>query len=132
MLCPHPSTLTLISNLIQVHVAVKEECAPTASNLTPSGPPSNGNVFCSTIEGELSTMLQTTFEELEVISERLRTRLFDVTKECDDDFENDLNTVPSDEDDFEQTNKENATGLNWLEYCQSQAADNVPNHPNDD
>lgn len=77
-------------------------------------------------------MLQTTFEELEVISERLRTRLFDVTRECDDDFENDLNTVPSDEDDFEQTNKENATGLNWLEYCQNQASTNPRSRPSDE
>lgn len=80
-------------------------------------PMANPNQFIES--GDLSTALKKKFEQLEVISERLRSRLFDVTGALDDDFENDLNTIPSEDDDFEQSNKDNALGLNWLEYCQN-------------
>lgn len=77
-----------------------------------------------------SATLTKQFEELEGISERLRSRLFDVTGQMDDDFENDLNTMPPEEDDFEQSNSINAMGLNWLEHCQIQAATDTPIHRN--
>lgn len=77
-----------------------------------------------------SSTLTKKFEELEGISERLRSRLFDVTGQWDDDFENDLNTMPPEEDDFEHSNRINAMELNWLEHCQTQAAADAVMHRN--
>lgn len=79
---------------------------------------------------DLSIALKKKFEQLEVISERLRSRLSDVTGTLDDAFENDLNTIPSEDDDFEQSNRDNAMGLNWLEYCQDQAAIDIDGQTN--
>lgn len=70
--------------------------------------------------GLLSRALKRKFTELEEISQRLRSRLLDVNDlpiELDDEFdefENDLNTVPCDDDNLLTPDSEN-----WLEFCQS-------------
>lgn len=74
----------------------------------------------------LSRALKRKFTELEEISQRLRARLFDVTVDPDDEFENDLNTIPDEEDDFEDANIASDLSLDWLEHCQNQASSNEP------
>lgn len=81
--------------------------------------PLNINVNCtdpSTNDGELtlSRTLKRKFTELDEITLRLKARLFDVTGDenfdPDEEFEKDLNTVISDEDD----NIENKDDFAWL------------------
>lgn len=86
---------------------------------------------CRTIdESALSRALKRKFTELEEISQRLRARLFDVTGDMtvdpDDEFENDLNTIPDEEDDFEESNIASEMSLDWLQHCQNQASSNEP------
>lgn len=75
-----------------------------------------------------SKKLKRKFEELEVITERLRARLFDVTgnidADLDDEFESDLNTIPDEDDDFEESNMANEMSLNWFEHCQNKVKKN--------
>lgn len=81
----------------------------------------------STIDDSaLSRALKRKFTELEEITQRLRARLFDVTGNMtidpDDQFENDLNTVPDEGDDnFEESNMASEMSLDWLEHCHNQA-----------
>lgn len=80
-------------------------------------------------DSALSRALKRKFTELEEISQRLRARLFDVTADMsmdpDEEFENDLNTIPDeDDDDFEQSNIASEMSLDWLEHCQNQASSN--------
>lgn len=77
----------------------------------------------------LSRALKRKFTELEEITQRLRARLFDVTGNMaidpDDQFENDLNTIPNeDDDDFEQSNIASQMSLDWLEHCHNQTTSN--------
>lgn len=76
----------------------------------------------------LSLALKRKFTELEEITQRLRARLFDVTGNMlidpDDEFENDLNTIPDEDDDFEESNIASSMSLDWLEHCQNRASSN--------
>lgn len=77
----------------------------------------------------MSRALKRKFTELEEITQRLRARLFDVTGNMsidpDDQFENDLNTIPDeDDDDFEESNIASEMSLDWLEHCHNQASSN--------
>lgn len=82
----------------------------------------------STIDDSaLSRALKRKFTELEEITQRLRARLFDVTGNMtidpDDQFENDLNTIPDEgDDDFEESNMASEMSLDWLEHCHQAAA----------
>lgn len=78
-------------------------------------------------DSALSRALKRKFTELEEITQRLRARLFDVTGNMiidpDDQFENDLNTIPDEgDDDFEESNMASEMSLDWLEHCHNQAA----------
>lgn len=77
-------------------------------------------------DSALSRALKRKFTELEEITQRLRARLFDVTGDMsmdpDDEFENDLNTIPNEDDDFEESNIASEMSLDWLEHCQNQAS----------
>lgn len=78
-------------------------------------------------DSALSRALKRKFTELEEITQRLRARLFDVTGNMaidpDDQFENDLNTIPDEDDDnFEESNIASEMSLDWLEHCQNQAS----------
>lgn len=81
----------------------------------------------STIDDSaLSRALKRKFTELEEITQRLRARLFDVTGNItidpDDEFENDLNTIPDEgNDNFEESNIASEMSLDWLEHCHNQA-----------
>lgn len=82
----------------------------------------------------LSRALKRKFTELEEITQRLRARLFDVTGNIDpdDQFENDLNTIPDeDDDDFEESNIASEMSLDWLEHCQNQASSTDSNELSD-
>lgn len=77
-------------------------------------------------DSALSRALKRKFTELEEITQRLRARLFDVTGNIiidpDDQFENDLNTIPDEGDDnFEESNLASEMSLDWLEHCHNQA-----------
>lgn len=87
-------------------------------------------------DSALSRALKRKFTELEEITQRLKSRLFDVTGnmptetddqfDCDLQFESDLNTVPDeDDDDFEESNMANEMSLDWLEHCQNHASSNT-------
>lgn len=82
----------------------------------------------SETDENFSKKLKRKFEELEVITERLRARLFDVTgnldADLDDEFESDLNTIPDEDDDFEESNMASEMSLNWFEHCQNKAKEN--------
>lgn len=78
-------------------------------------------------DSALSRALKRKFTELEEITQRLRARLFDVTGNMtidpDDQFENDLNTIPDEGDDnFEESNMASEMSLDWLEHCHKAAA----------
>lgn len=78
-------------------------------------------------DSALSRALKRKFTELEEITQRLRARLFDVTGNMtidpDDQFENDLNTIPDEGDDnFEESNMASEMSLDWLEHCHQAAA----------
>lgn len=74
-------------------------------------------------DSALSRALKRKFTELEEITQRLRARLFDVTIDPDDQFENDLNTIPDEGDDnFEESNMASEMSLDWLEHCHKAAA----------
>lgn len=77
-------------------------------------------------DSALSRALKRKFTELEEISKRLRARLFDVTGNMsidpEDQFENDLNTIPDEDDDFEKSNIANEMSLDWLKHCQNLAS----------
>lgn len=80
-------------------------------------------------DSALSRALKRKFTELEEITQRLRARLFDVTGNMaidpDDQFENDLNTIPDEDDDnFEESNIASEMSLDWLEHCHNQASSN--------
>lgn len=79
-------------------------------------------------DSALSRALKRKFTELEEITQRLRARLFDVTADMsmdpDEEFENDLNTIPDEDDDFEESNIASEMSLDWLEHCQNQASSN--------
>lgn len=79
-------------------------------------------------DSALSRALKRKFTELEEITQRLRARLFDVTgnmsMDPDDEFENDLNTIPDEEDDFEESNIASSMSLDWLEHCHNQSSSN--------
>ncbi|XP_055320202.1 C2 domain-containing protein 3 isoform X2 [Sitodiplosis mosellana] len=83
-------------------------------------------------DSALSRALKRKFTELEEITQRLRARLFDVTGNMsidpDDEFENDLNTIPDEEDDFEESNIASSMSLDWLEHCHNQASSNDSNN----
>lgn len=68
----------------------------------------------------LSRTLKRKFSELEEITQRLRARLFDVTGDMhtdpDDQFENDLNTLPDEEDDEDEFKLANENGTNTDDY----------------
>lgn len=77
-------------------------------------------------DSALSRALKRKFTELEEITQRLRARLFDVTGNMaidpDEQFENDLNTIPDEgDDDFEESNMASEMSLDWLEHCHNQA-----------
>lgn len=82
-------------------------------------------------DSALSRALKRKFTELEEITQRLRARLFDVTGNMsidpDDEFENDLNTIPGEEDDFEESNIASSMSLDWLEHCHNQSSSNESN-----
>lgn len=69
----------------------------------------------------LSRTLKRKFTELEEITERLRARLFDVTGDADfdpdDQFENDLNTLPDEDDDLGINGNDD---FDWLKMCREQ------------
>lgn len=79
-------------------------------------------------DSALSRALKRKFTELEEITQRLRARLFDVTGNMtidpDDEFENDLNTIPDEDDEFEESNIASSMSLDWLEHCHNQASSN--------
>lgn len=77
----------------------------------------------------LSRTLKRKFTELEEITQRLRARLFDVTGDMhtdpDDQFENDLNTLPYEDDDEEEFKLANENDLgvddfDWSNICAMQ------------
>lgn len=87
-------------------------------------------------DSALSRALKRKFTELEEITQRLRARLFDVTGNMsidpDDQFEEDLNTIPNEDDDFEESNIASEMSLDWLEHCQNQASSNDSTDRTDD
>lgn len=90
----------------------------------PSSPTPNESR--SVDDSALSRALKRKFTELEEITQRLRARLFDVTGNMtidpDDEFENDLNTIPDEDDDFEESNIASEMSLDWLEHCHNQVS----------
>lgn len=86
----------------------------------------------------LSRTLKRKFMELEDITQRLRARLFDVTGDADtdpdDQFESDLNTVPTEDDDFEDLQQRGliSDNFDWIQMCRNQqpnlAADQDAKH----
>lgn len=102
-------------------------CEPQKMDYTALEPTSNEN---RTVVDDtaLSRALKRKFTELEEITQRLRARLFDVTGNMsidpDDEFENDLNTIPDEDDDFEESNIASSMSLDWLEHCHNQASSN--------
>lgn len=87
-------------------------------------------------DSALSRALKRKFTELEEITQRLRARLFDVTGNMsidpDDQFEEDLNTIPNEDDDFEESNIASEMSLDWLEHCQNQVSSNDSTDRTDD
>lgn len=127
--------------LIQVHIKPKDNL-PSDTRKSESEMHLCGDVVeldarssesRSVEDSALSRALKRKFTELEEITQRLRARLFDVTGNMsidpDDEFENDLNTIPDeDNDDFEESNISNEMSLDWIEYCQNQANANESNY----
>lgn len=77
----------------------------------------------------LSRTLKRKFSELDEITRRLKARLFDVTGDDDDDFENDINTV-ADEEDYENYGNCNAD-FAWLSTNNlptTSSSNNLPTH----
>lgn len=74
----------------------------------------------------LSRTLKRKFMELEDITQRLRARLFDVTGDADtdpdDQFESDLNTVPTEDDEFEDLQQRGliSDNFDWIQMCRNQ------------
>lgn len=60
--------------------------------------------------------------ELEDITQRLRSRLFDVTGDADtdpdDQFESDLNTIPTEDDGYENLNYRD-DDFDWIQECRT-------------
>lgn len=102
---------------------------PYAANVVAAGaavPVPDVNRPSAIDDSALSRALKRKFTELEEITQRLRARLFDVTGNMtidpEDEFENDLNTIPDEGDDnFEESNMASEMSLDWLEHCHNQA-----------
>lgn len=45
-----------------------------------------------------------------------------MTIDPDDEFEKDLNTIPDEDDDFQESNIASEMSSDWLEHCQNQAS----------
>lgn len=119
------ATTTITATNHSLNNMTIEDQIPLNSVTTISAPVANRP---STIDDSaLSRALKRKFTELEEITQRLRARLFDVTGNMtidpDDQFENDLNTIPDEGDDnFEESNMACEMSLDWLEHCHNQAA----------
>lgn len=114
----------LATTVVAKNIAIDQMPPNNVTTVPVSVPVTNRS---STIDDSaLSRALKRKFTELEEITQRLRARLFDVTGNMtidpDDQFENDLNTIPDEgNDNFEESNMASEMSLDWLEHCHNQA-----------